>query len=89
MTNPIGAVATIRWTDTNEINKGYYFSFEEFPEGADSDYILPLAKVADHQVFLYCDSAEEFLGWTKENGKGEFDIIDYVLITPACETEGE
>jgi hypothetical protein len=81
MTNPIGAVATIRWADSNEISENYFFSFEKFPEDADENYVLPLAKIADNQVFLYCDSAEEFLGWTTNHGAGDFDILSFVLVT--------
>lgn len=83
MSTPIGAVVKIRWNDTQEIAEGYYFSFEEFPEGADEDYVLPLAKIADYQVFMYC-SVEDFAELVKNNN--EFTILDYVLITPECET---
>lgn len=83
MSNPIGAVVKIRWNDTQEIAEGYYFSFEEFPEGADEDYFLPLAKIRDYQVFMYC-SVEEFAGLVKNNND-EFTILDYVVITPECE----
>lgn len=82
MSNPIGAVVKIRWNDTQEIVEGFYFSFEEFPEGADEDYVLPLAKIKDNQVFMYC-SIDDFANLVK-NGD-EFTILDYVVITPECE----
>jgi hypothetical protein len=83
MNDPIGAVVKIRWNDTQEIAEGYYFSFEEFPEGADEDYVLPLAKITDSQVFMYC-SVEDFAGLVKNHN--EFIILDYLVITPDCET---
>lgn len=83
MIDPIGAVVKIRWNNTQEIVEGYYFSFEEFPEDADEDYVLPLAKITDSQVFMYC-SAEDFAGLVKN--EGEFAILDYIVITPDCET---
>lgn len=83
--NAIGAMAKIRWRDTNEIREDYYFSFEEFPEGADEDYVLPLAKIADHQVFLYCDSIDEFLKWYDNPDEGEFEILSFVFINAECE----
>jgi hypothetical protein len=79
-------MAKIRWKDSGEIAGAYYFSFEEFPEGADEDYVLPLAKIADNQVFMYCDSAEEFLSWATNTNEGEFEILDYLMITPECES---
>lgn len=90
MTKPIGAVATIRWTKSNEINKGYYFSFEDFPQGADPDtYILPLAKIADEQVFMYCTEAD-IVKWSAEDvALDEFEILEYVMITPECSAPEE
>ena len=82
MSDPIGAVVKIRWNDTQEIVEGFYFSFEKFPEDADEDYVLPLAKIKDHQVFMYC-SIDDFANLVK-NGD-EFTILDYVVITPECE----
>lgn len=85
MSNSIGAMATIRWHGETEPRGEYYFSFEKFPEGADEDYVLPLAKIADHQVFLYCDDEKQFLKMVGQTGVGEFDIVSYVLITQECE----
>lgn len=85
MTKAIGAMAKIRWSGEEKIAGEYYFSFEEFPEGADEDYVLPLAKIADHQVFFYCDDEKQFLKMVGQTGVGDFDIVSYVLVTPPCD----
>jgi len=86
MTKAIGAMAKIRWSGEEKIAGEYFFSFEEFPEGADEDtFVLPLAKILDQQVFMYCNDEAQFLKMAGNTGVGDFDIVSYVLITPPCD----
>lgn len=89
MSNPIGAMATIRWNGDTELSEDNYISFEQFPEGADPDeFVLPLAQIPDHKVFAYYNDLDQFLKIAKNPVPGaDYEIVDFVLITQTCDAE--
>lgn len=87
MSDPIGAMATIRWNGETELSENKYISFERFPEGADPDeFVLPLAQIPDNEVFAYYNNVEQFVKIAKNPVPGaDYEIVDFVLITQTCD----
>ena len=85
MKNPIGAYATIQYTDEANPIENYYFSFGdagfdyENDEGQDwgnDSYGIP-----DWDIFYYCNGGEEELkSLMAHNLKNDFRVLSYKLI---------
>ena len=84
MKNPIGAYATIQYTDEANPIENYYFSFGdagfdyENDEGQDwgnDSYGMP-----DWDIFYYCNGGEEELKSLMLDGASDFKVLSYKLI---------
>jgi hypothetical protein len=84
MKTPIGAYATIQYTDEDTPIENYYFSFGdagfdyENDEGQDwgnDSYGMP-----DWDIFYYCNGGEEELKSLMLDGNNDFKVLSYKLI---------
>jgi hypothetical protein len=84
MKTPIGAYATIQYTDEDTPIENYYFSFGdagfdyENDEGQDwgnDSYGIP-----DTHIFYYCNRGEEELKNLMLDGANDFKVLSYELI---------
>lgn len=84
MKNPIGAYATIQYTDEANPIENYYFSFgdagfdyenDEGQDWGEDSYGMP-----DWDIFYYCNGGEEELKSLMLDGNNDFKVLSYELI---------
>jgi hypothetical protein len=77
---PIGAYATIKWLNDDEIVDGYYFSFGDCAEFNEEtgDYGTDSYGVDDSAIFFYCDGECSLMSYMTEGVEG-FIVISYEL----------
>jgi hypothetical protein len=84
MNNPIGAYATIQYSDEKEPIENYYFSFGDagidYENDEGQDWGNDSHGVPDTHIFYYCNSGEPELKELMEDGNNDFKVLSYELI---------
>ncbi len=84
MNNPIGAYATIQYSDEKEPIENYYFSFGDagidYENDEGQDWGNDSYGVPDTHIFYYCNGGESELKELMKDGNNDFKVLSYELI---------